>query len=83
MSVKDNFINEIEQNYTFKGDSFIIGAAKLDNEVLTNTFVRLPLKTFNRNMDLFQVLQGLEKQRPCRIIAEQLSAQECHLWLWI
>jgi len=49
MSKVDQFKQEIESAYQFDGDSIDMGAAMLEGEVLTNTVVRLPLKTFNRH----------------------------------
>ena len=73
MDFKDKFISEIEQSYSFKGESFVIGAAKLGDDVFTNTFIRLPLKTFNRH-GLIAGATGTGKTKTLQIIAEQLSS---------
>ncbi len=73
MNKKEEFIELINNSYHFKKDSFILGAAKLDDEVLTDTFVRLPLKTFNRH-GLIAGATGTGKTKTLQIMAEQLSA---------
>jgi len=72
MDKKQKFIDSINNGYSFKGDSFVLGAAKLDDEVMLNTFVRLPLKTFNRH-GLIAGATGTGKTKTLQIIAEQLS----------
>ena len=39
----------IEEDYTFEGDSFCLGAAMLDEQTLTGCHVNVPLKTLNRH----------------------------------
>ncbi len=73
MDKKQKFIELINNGYHFKNDSFILGAAKLDDEVLKDTFVRLPLKTFNRH-GLIAGATGTGKTKTLQIMAEQLSA---------
>ena len=73
MSKVDQFKQEIESAYQFEGDSIDMGAAMLEGEVLTNTVVRLPLKTFNRH-GLIAGATGTGKTKTLQIIAEQLSA---------
>lgn len=70
---KKKFIEHISNSYTFKGESFILGAAKLGEEVFSETFIRLPLKTFNRH-GLIAGATGTGKTKTLQIIAEQLSA---------
>ena len=74
MSKKDKFLEEIQNAYTFKGDSIILGAPKFENEVLTNTFIRIPLKTLNRH-GLIAGATGTGKTKTLQIIIEQLSAK--------
>jgi uncharacterized protein len=69
---KKKFIENINSSYTFNGESFILGAAKLGEEVFTDTFVNLPLKTFNRH-GLIAGATGTGKTKTLQIIAEQLS----------
>ncbi|MBK7096779.1 MAG: DUF853 family protein [Saprospiraceae bacterium] len=70
---KKKFIEHISSSYTFKGESIVLGAVKLGEEVFTNTFIRLPLKTFNRH-GLIAGATGTGKTKTLQIIAEQLSA---------
>lgn len=72
MENKQKFIDSINAGYSFKGDSFILGAAKLGEEVMQNTFVRLPLRTFNRH-GLIAGATGTGKTKTLQILAEQLS----------
>ena len=74
MGKKDNFLNTINEAYTFKGDSIILGAPKLDGEVLTNTFIKVPLRTLNRH-GLIAGATGTGKTKTLQIIIEQLSAK--------
>ncbi|MBP6235596.1 MAG: DUF853 family protein [Saprospiraceae bacterium] len=74
MSKKDKFLTEITEAYTFKGDSIILGAPKLDGEVLTDTFIRVPLRTLNRH-GLIAGATGTGKTKTLQIIIEQLSAK--------
>lgn len=74
MSKKEKFLNEIIPAYTFKGDSIILGSPKLDGEVLTDTFIRVPLKTLNRH-GLIAGATGTGKTKTLQIIIEQLSAK--------
>ena len=74
MSKKNKFLSEITEAYTFKGDSIILGSPKLDGEVLTNTFVKVPLKTLNRH-GLIAGATGTGKTKTLQIIIEQLSAK--------
>ena len=70
---KEIFIEKITSSYSFKGESIILGAVKRGEEVFTNTFVRLPLKTFNRH-GLIAGATGTGKTKTLQILAEQLSA---------
>lgn len=72
MSNQEQFIAEMREGYTFKGESIILGGAMLDGEVMTETFVRLPLKTLNRH-GLIAGATGSGKTKTLQIIAEQLS----------
>ena len=74
MSKKDKFQSEVSAAYTFKGDSIILGSPKIDGEVLTETFIRVPLKTLNRH-GLIAGATGTGKTKTLQIIIEQLSAK--------
>lgn len=73
MSKKEKFIEAISTGYSFKGDSIVLGAAMLDNEVVHECFVRIPLKTMNRH-GLIAGATGTGKTKTLQILAEQLSA---------
>lgn len=70
---KQKFQEEILNGYTFKGNSIVLGAAKYNDEVLKEHFVRIPLKTLNRH-GLIAGATGTGKTKTLQIIAEQLSA---------
>lgn len=72
MTKTDQFKSDIEEGYAFKGDSIILGAAKLGDEVFTESFVRIPLKTLNRH-GLIAGATGTGKTKTLQILAEQLS----------
>lgn len=74
MDKKAQFIEEIGNAYTFKGESIILGAPMYKQEVLTDTFVRIPLKTLNRH-GLIAGATGTGKTKTLQIIIEQLSAK--------
>lgn len=74
MSKIDSFKEVINQSFSFKGPSLILGAAKLEGEVLTDHFVRIPLRTLNRH-GLIAGATGTGKTKTLQIIIEQLSAQ--------
>lgn len=73
MSKTEQFKQEISKAFTYKGPSLILGAAKLNGEVLTDHFVRIPLKTMNRH-GLIAGATGTGKTKTLQIIVEQLSA---------
>lgn len=74
MSKRESFIQTIEKGYTFKGESFDLGGAMLDGEVLTGAFVKIPMKMLNRH-GLIAGATGSGKTKTLQIIAEQLSAK--------
>lgn len=49
MSKKEVFSAHINQGYSSKGESIILGGALLDGEALQDTLVKIPLKTLNRH----------------------------------
>ncbi len=73
MSKKEQFIQELSDAYKFKGDSLILGGAMMDKEVITEQFVRVPLKTLNRH-GLIAGATGTGKTKTLQVIAEQLSS---------
>lgn len=72
MNRKEDFSNQINEGYTFKGDFITIGGAILDNEVLPNTYVNIPLKTLNRH-GLIAGATGTGKTKTIQVLSEQLS----------
>jgi DNA helicase HerA-like ATPase len=72
MAEKEPFIQTIKNGYSFKGECFRIGAAVLNNEVLTGTDIFIPLKTMNRH-GLIAGATGTGKTKTLQLIAEALS----------
>ena len=70
----DQFRQHIEEGYTFKGPSFVLGGAMLGEETLTGALVRIPLGTLNRH-GLIAGATGTGKTKTLQIIAEQLSKE--------
>lgn len=73
MSNTDNFTKHINEGYTSKGESIILGGAILDGEALANTFVKIPLKTLNRH-GLIAGATGTGKTKTIQVLSEQLSS---------
>ena len=73
MSSKENFIQHINDGYTSKGDSIILGAALLNGEAVGETHVKIPLKTLNRH-GLIAGATGTGKTKTIQVLSEQLSA---------
>ncbi len=72
MDKKQKFIQEIEQGYTFKHDSFPIGGAMLNGEPIKNLLIKVPLETLNRH-GLIAGATGTGKTKSLQVMAEQLS----------
>lgn len=66
------FKEEINSGYSSKGESILLGAAKLDDKVVEGTQVRVPLKTMNRH-GLIAGATGTGKTKTLQGIAESLS----------
>lgn len=69
---KENFIREIENGYSIKGDYIILGTAILDGDPLKGSFIKVPLKTLNRH-GLIAGATGTGKTKTLQTIAESLS----------
>lgn len=66
------FISEIESGYAAKGNTITIGKGKLNNQVVPQAEVKIPLKTMNRH-GLIAGATGTGKTKTMQLIAEQLS----------
>ncbi|WP_348825690.1 helicase HerA-like domain-containing protein [Flavobacterium aestuarii] len=73
MSKKEKFIEQINEGYLSKGDSITLGGAILDGEALSDTFVKIPLKTLNRH-GLIAGATGTGKTKTIQVLSEQLSS---------
>ena len=72
MDRKKSFTALINEGYSFKGDSIVIGSAMLDGETIGDAHVRIPLKTMNRH-GLIAGATGTGKTKTLQVISEQLS----------
>lgn len=72
MSKKDDFIQYINEGYTYKNDYLVVGGAMLDEDPVENTLVKIPLKTLNRH-GLIAGATGTGKTKSLQVLAEQMS----------
>lgn len=72
MSSSQSFREYIDAGYSYKGDYLTLGAAILDGETLTNSLVKVPLKTMNRH-GLIAGATGTGKTKTLQVLAENLS----------
>lgn len=74
MSNQESFLSEIQERYSFEGESLLMGASMLNDAVNKESFVRIPLATLNRH-GLIAGATGTGKTKTLQIILEQLSGQ--------
>jgi len=72
MSKRDEFFKHITEGNTTKGDFITIGSAILEEETVTEAFVKIPLKTMNRH-GLIAGATGTGKTKTLQVLAENLS----------
>src|SRR5262245_61178123 len=74
MADKEKFVQQINEGYTFKGETITLGGAIFGGEVLTGTHIKLPLKTMNRH-GLIAGATGTGKTKTLQLITESLAAK--------
>ena len=72
MADNAGFLQVVKDGYTFKGESFKIGCAMLDGEVVSGADVFIPFKTMNRH-GLIAGATGTGKTKTLQVLAEGLS----------
>jgi DNA helicase HerA-like ATPase len=73
MASASDFSNYINEGYTSKGESIILGGAILNGEALADTLIKVPLKTLNRH-GLIAGATGTGKTKTIQVLSEQLSS---------
>lgn len=72
MSSKEAFIKSLQEGYSYKGPSFVIGSALLNGEVVPEAQIKIPFKTLNRH-GLIAGATGTGKTKTLQMFAESLS----------
>ncbi|HRB68305.1 MAG TPA: DUF853 family protein, partial [Chitinophagales bacterium] len=69
---QEQFVQTIQQGYTFKGAYITIGGGMFNTTSVPNTLIKLPLKTLNRH-GLIAGATGTGKTKSIQAISERLS----------
>ena len=72
MPTQEQFLQAVQQGYTFKGEHIKIGCGMLNGDVVSGADVFLPLKTMNRH-GLIAGATGTGKTKTLQMISEGLS----------
>src|SRR6185436_12699033 len=72
MAIKEDFLQIIQNGYSFKGESSLLGVGMLDGAVVDGATVKLPLRTMNRH-GLIAGATGTGKTKTLQVLAEALS----------
>ncbi len=72
MSKINTFRDHINQGYQTKGEHIILGGAILDGEAVSDTHIKIPLKTLNRH-GLIAGATGTGKTKTIQVLSEQMS----------
>lgn len=72
MNRVETFTTHINEGYSCKGESIVLGGAILDGNAIPGTIVQVPLKTLNRH-GLIAGATGTGKTKTLQVISEQLS----------
>ncbi len=72
MADTSKFLEAVQQGYTFKGESYKIGRAMLDGQVVDGADVLIPFKTLNRH-GLIAGATGTGKTKTLQLLAEGFS----------
>lgn len=73
MSTASDFSSFINEGYSSKGESIVLGGAILNGEAIADTFIKVPLKTLNRH-GLIAGATGTGKTKTIQVLSEQLSS---------
>lgn len=72
MADTSKFLESVKSGYTFKGESYKIGTAMLNGQVVSGADVQIPFKTLNRH-GLIAGATGTGKTKTLQVLAEGFS----------